>query len=91
MLHIIPQPASIGTPVDVRAIAHVLANTEPDLWAPVLPGESWADLIARREARADILDELLVTVGGTGCTFCGGDGTDGAGHPCLVCKGTGGR
>lgn len=23
------------------------------------------------------------------CTFCGGDGDDGAGHVCLVCDGTG--
>jgi len=26
-----------------------------------------------------------------GCTFCGGDGNDGAGHTCMVCNGSGGR
>jgi hypothetical protein len=87
MQAIIPQ-VSTAVPMDVSALAFALANMEPDIWAPVLPGESWADVIARREARADMLDELLITAG-TGCTFCGGDGTDGAGHPCLVCNGTG--
>lgn len=29
--------------------------------------------------------------GGTGCTFCGGDGNDGAGHECPLCHGSGGR
>lgn len=23
------------------------------------------------------------------CTFCGGDGNDGAGHVCIVCGGSG--
>ncbi|MFF4198273.1 hypothetical protein [Nonomuraea sp. NPDC001831] len=45
--------------IDVRAVAYVLAHMHPDLIVPVLPGESWEDMRARRAAAADILDDLL--------------------------------
>src|SRR3954451_10798018 len=120
MQGIIPQPeaASTAAPMDVSALAFVLTNMDPDALAPVLPGESWEEILGRREAVRDMVDELLAEfVGqeeagagwrkasysgthpegncvevrvvrpapGGGCTFCGGDGTDGAGHTCLLC------
>ncbi|MGW4791797.1 hypothetical protein ACWEPC_05190, partial [Nonomuraea sp. NPDC004297] len=45
--------------MDVRALAYVLDRMHPDLSAPILPGESWEDMRARRAAAADILDDLL--------------------------------
>ncbi|MFI7469971.1 hypothetical protein [Nonomuraea sp. NPDC049646] len=45
--------------IHVRAVAYVLARMHPDLIAPVLLGESWEDMRARRAAAADILDDLL--------------------------------
>lgn len=87
MSSIMAEPA---TGQDVRPLAHVLANTDPELWALALSGESWADMVARREAGHDILDDLLAEADDARpepCTFCGGDGDDGAGHPCPLCGG----
>lgn len=64
MQAMIPQPGSAAAPLDVSALAHVLAHMEPDIWTPALPGERWADVVARREAARDMLDELLAEVGG---------------------------
>ncbi|GII89703.1 hypothetical protein Ssi03_76930 [Sphaerisporangium siamense] len=46
-------------PLDVGPLAYVLARMEPDLRELILPGESWEELMTRRQAEADILDELL--------------------------------
>jgi hypothetical protein len=44
----------------VDPLMRVLEITEPELFAPgVLPGESFAEAVARRQAAADILDDLL--------------------------------
>jgi hypothetical protein len=60
MQAIIPQVGGgAAVPMDVSALAFALANMEPDVWAPVRPGEAWADVIARRDAARDILDDLL--------------------------------
>ncbi|CAL9359968.1 hypothetical protein [Nocardiopsis dassonvillei] len=46
--------------LDVAALAHVIDHTtDPDLFAPALPGETTEELAARRAAAADILDDLL--------------------------------
>ncbi|MFI6512152.1 hypothetical protein ACIBCT_31505 [Streptosporangium sp. NPDC050855] len=45
--------------IDVRPLAYVLTYMHPDLSAPILTGESWDDMRARRAAAADILDDLL--------------------------------
>ena len=46
--------------LDVTALAHVIDNTtDPDLFAPGLPGETDDDRLAREIAAADILDDLL--------------------------------
>ena len=37
----------------------VLEATDPDLWAPVLPGEDTVERAARHCAAADIADDLL--------------------------------
>jgi len=37
----------------------VLEATDPDLWAPVLPGEDTVERAARHCAAADIPDDLL--------------------------------
>lgn len=65
MQAIIPQ-AEVGAaaPMDVSALAFALANMEPDLWAPARPGEEWAEVIARRDAARDILDDLLAEAAG---------------------------
>ena len=45
---------------DVSALAHVIDHTsDPDLFAPALPGETAEELAARRAAAADIVDALL--------------------------------
>lgn len=50
-------------PPDVSVFAAVLADTDPDVWAPgLLPGESLDELRARRDAAADFLDELLTGI-----------------------------
>ena len=50
------------TGLDVRALAYVLARTDPQLWAEsLLDGETDADAGARREIAATSLDELLAT------------------------------
>jgi hypothetical protein len=60
MSSIIPLPAVAGSTVpDMRPLAFVLASTEPDLWAPVLPGELPEDTAARLAVAGDWLDELL--------------------------------
>lgn len=51
--------------MDVRPLAYVLDNTLPDLWALILPGESFEDVMARREAARDIADDLLAEFGAT--------------------------
>ncbi|MFG1755916.1 hypothetical protein [Streptosporangium sandarakinum] len=55
---IIPLPR-IAPDIDVRPLAYALANMEPELQALVLPGETWDDMMTRRAAAADILNELL--------------------------------
>lgn len=56
--------SSAAVLIDASALAFALANMEPDLWAPARPGEAWADVIARRDAARDILDDLLVEAAG---------------------------
>lgn len=52
--------ADTGAGLDLRPFAFVLTSTEPELWAPgLLPGESFAEAMARREAARDIADALL--------------------------------
>lgn len=45
--------------LDVRPLAYALTRMIPDLHAVILPGECWHALRARRDAAADILDDLL--------------------------------
>lgn len=59
MRSIIPRIPAPRTAPDVRPLAFVLNHTEPDLWRLILPGESWEDMLTRREAARDILSELL--------------------------------
>lgn len=60
MSPIIPAHVASGTTVPgARVLARVLSSTEADLWAPIIPGESPADAMARHAAAADILDDLL--------------------------------
>ncbi len=40
-------------------LAYALASTDPDLWAPTLPGETEQERQARLDAAVDILAELL--------------------------------
>ncbi|WP_344919090.1 hypothetical protein [Streptosporangium oxazolinicum] len=54
--------------IDVRPLAYVLTHMHPDLNAPILPGESWDDMRARRAAAADILDDLLREAADAGAT-----------------------
>lgn len=51
--------AASSPDIDVRPLAYVLTHMHPDLNKPILPGESWNDMMARRAAAADILDDLL--------------------------------
>jgi len=45
---------------DWSPLVFVLANTDSDLWEPgLLPGESFVEASARREAARDITDDLL--------------------------------
>jgi hypothetical protein len=48
---------------DVQPLAYALARMEPELWAPILPGESFEDALTRREAARDILSDLLAEYG----------------------------
>lgn len=62
-----PPLAVLETPeaLDVTALAHVIDNTtDPDLFAPALPGETDLERLAREIAAADILDDLLTEVAG---------------------------
>lgn len=65
-MSIIPlSPPAVSTRaagLDVRPLAYALSQMEPDLRALILPGESWEDMMARREASLDILDDLLAEV-----------------------------
>ncbi|TQS30080.1 hypothetical protein [Microbispora sp. KK1-11] len=45
--------------LDVRPLAYALHHMIPDLHAVILPGECWESLRARRDAAADIFDDLL--------------------------------
>jgi hypothetical protein len=67
-MSIIPLPyASRPAPdLDARPMAFALDHMEPELWAPILPGESFEDALTRREAARDILDELLAEVAAEG-------------------------
>lgn len=58
---IIPLPTTENTvpPPDAGALAFALVHMDADLWAPILPDESFEDALTRREAARDILDELL--------------------------------
>ncbi|MCO6011478.1 hypothetical protein NE236_41665 [Actinoallomurus purpureus] len=51
-----PRAAAAVTP---EALLHILSSSHPDLWAETLPGETPEKLAARRDAAADILDDLL--------------------------------
>jgi hypothetical protein len=44
--------------LDVRPLAYALTRMVPDLHAVILPGETLTDVRARRDAAADILDDL---------------------------------
>ncbi|GAA4155100.1 hypothetical protein GCM10022416_55330 [Actinomadura keratinilytica] len=46
-------------PPDVRPLSWALSRMTPGLWAALLPGETLAEARARREAAADILDDLF--------------------------------
>lgn len=62
MTTIIPLPTTKNTPPHpAEALAYVLSRMPEytELWAPILPGESFEDALTRREAARDILDELL--------------------------------
>lgn len=57
---IIPFPRqNTNPPLDVRPLAYALSRMAPELTALVLPGETWDDMMTRRAACADILDDLL--------------------------------
>ncbi|WP_327086682.1 hypothetical protein OIE66_30720 [Nonomuraea sp. NBC_01738] len=58
-LNPIETPTAADIALDVRALAFVLTHMHPDLSAPVLPGESWQEIRARRAAALDIADDLL--------------------------------
>ncbi|WP_208800335.1 hypothetical protein [Microbispora triticiradicis] len=45
--------------LDVRPLAYALHHMIPDLHAVILPGETWNDMRARRDAALDIFDDLL--------------------------------
>lgn len=61
---IMPPRAATET-LDVTAIAHVIDNTtDPDLFAPVVAGETDIERLAREIAAADILDDLLTEAAG---------------------------
>ncbi|MET8146341.1 hypothetical protein ABZU32_39045 [Sphaerisporangium sp. NPDC005288] len=57
-LHRQPHP-----PLRVASLAYALTRMEPELRELILPGESWDEMLARREAAADILDDLLAEAG----------------------------
>ncbi|MBB4920980.1 hypothetical protein [Streptosporangium saharense] len=57
---IIPLPQPRTAPdLDPRPLAYALSRMAPGLTALVLPGEDWDAMMARRQAAADILDDLL--------------------------------
>lgn len=45
--------------LNVSTLAALLTSTEPDLFAPALPGETNTERAARRQAAADITDALI--------------------------------
>lgn len=60
MRSIIPFPRPRTAPdLDVRPLVYALSRMAPELTALVLPGETWDDMMTRRAAAADILDDLL--------------------------------
>ena len=59
-MSIIPFPRQAANrPLDVRPLVYALSRMAPELTALVLPGETWDDMMTRRAACADILDDLL--------------------------------
>jgi hypothetical protein len=62
MSSIISLPRTSVTPADARPLAAALSRMAPGLTALVLPGEDWDAMMARREAAADILDDLLAEI-----------------------------
>lgn len=50
-------------PLSARPLAWALERLAPGLWAEQLAGESPAEARARREAAADIWDDLLAEYG----------------------------
>lgn len=66
MASIIPLPRQAANrPMDVRPLAYVLDRMDPDLTRLVLPGETWDDMMTRRDAARDILDDLLAEYAAT--------------------------
>jgi hypothetical protein len=66
-MNIIPLPPAHtngAAPPDVRPLAYAMARMDADLWAPLLPGESFEDALTRREAARDILADLLAEYAG---------------------------
>ncbi|WP_433382663.1 hypothetical protein [Streptosporangium sp. CA-115845] len=55
----IPRPRTAADDLDASSLAYALSRMTPELTVLSLPGESWADMMARRAAAADILDDLL--------------------------------
>lgn len=53
-----PTPPA-AEPLNLTALVLVLEQTEPELTALALPGESADELAARRAAAADITDDIL--------------------------------
>jgi hypothetical protein len=62
-MSIIPLPRTTATPADARPLAFALSRMAPGLCDLIIPGESWDDMMARREAARDILDDLLMEAG----------------------------
>ncbi|GAA3037608.1 hypothetical protein [Streptosporangium longisporum] len=56
---IIPRPRAALDNLDASALTYALSRMTPELTFLVLPGESWDEMMARREAASDILDDLL--------------------------------
>ncbi|GAA3165599.1 hypothetical protein GCM10010466_65460 [Planomonospora alba] len=60
IIPLIPRPRTpLDDELDMRPLAYAVERMTPDLWAALLPGETPEEARARREAAADILDELL--------------------------------
>lgn len=60
------RPATLPPDVDVSALEWALERVPLEWWAPILPGEDLEQARARREAVADILDDLLYEVAAGG-------------------------